>query len=116
MTNNLESVKVKELAEILSKKLGYYIELKSEIVEQRNSDKKRLTIVSNELKHQAGIMSSMYESLTIINFGGGMINEEFNNMWMSIHFSFSYIKSGSNGTEICNVWYDFTKEEWTIQN
>ena len=110
---NLNLIDLKSLSLILSKKLGYYVELTGTVKVGRDG-KEILDVVSQELKNYAGIMSSMYESLTIENFAGNVTNDGLS-YWMPIHFSFSYVSAGSNGTQILTAWWMFETSEWVVK-
>lgn len=75
---------------------------------------KYIEFESNELKNQAGILYSIYDSLKINNFSNGWIPEK-ECYWMAVHFSYQYKKGGYNGTTIMYAHYFPKTKEWTFQ-
>lgn len=108
---NLLEIDLKPLEDALSKKFGIQISLERKISTRRDGDE-RMSICSQDLKQNTGILEQVYEYLHITDFGNEYNNER---LWMGLNLSFSYVHGGSNGTGIGNCWYYFDTKKWTIE-
>lgn len=71
-----------------------------------------LTLTSNNLADEAGIMGKMYDSL-IIKGSGKIVGEGKDRMFsINLDYSFRYKKGGSNGTSLCSAWYNMNTRKW----
>lgn len=104
-----EFIDLQPLEDAINKKLGTDLSLGLVVTKGRNDS---LDITSKELKDEAGVMSKLYKTLKIKNFGGGY--DEKKGHWIPINFMWSYELGGSNGTDILIAWYS-TDKEWTFR-
>jgi hypothetical protein len=104
LENEVDFIK---LASLLSKRLGYKIELQLEFYDKG----RKARINSNELKSHTGILSSSLESFRIVDFGNAITTDN-SQFCIHIHFTMKYNSGGSNGHEIDTYWWDFEKGIW----
>lgn len=113
---DLSTIDFKPLEIMLSQLLHYPIKFEKIEIQKKNSFFDSIIQVrSNELKDVTGILTGLYTKLIISNFGGG-ITQDNKHYWLPLHFSFEYKSGGSNGAELCSLYYSFTKKEWCIQH
>jgi hypothetical protein len=102
-----------QLSELISEKLGFAVNLTAEICEYKTGGQKYIKVSSGNLAKFAGVMSNIYDTLYIINFGGAEHTEYPGQFWCPINFAFTYVKGGSNGAEICTAWFE--NGNWIIK-
>jgi hypothetical protein len=105
---DLNRVKIEGLEKLISSHLGIFI--KFNVAIRIKDNKSYLVVKSQELKDLAGILTTVFKSLTIENFGGG-VSEDKTGYWMPMHFVFTY-DSGTNGAKIVDYWYEFETNIW----
>lgn len=99
---------IEQLSKLISQKLGYHISFTNV------SDKpERIKLVSQDIKEFAGVQSKIYKSLVVATFNSGLVDSGM--YWMTLAFSFEYVFGGSNGAELCTVWFDYNKNEFTVK-
>lgn len=108
---NLTEIDLKPLEEALSEKFGIHISLNKKVSTRRDGEE-RMTICSQDLKQNSGILESVFEFLYISDFGNESTDKR---LWMGLNLSFSNVHRGSNGTGIGNCWYYFETKEWKIE-
>jgi len=108
---DLNCIKIEGLESLISDSVG--IKIKFDVsIKMMFPDNPVLMVESQELKEFSGILSNIYKSLKLTNFGGGLSPDK-STYWMPIQFSFDY-KRGSNGTHLADYWYDLNRNEWNV--
>lgn len=95
------------------------IQFKQPELKKFNYNRFDVDFESENLADRCGIMSCVYDTVVIDNFGGGISQEKDestegdNNLylWLPIDFSYQYKSGGSNGTEILVAIYT-EKDGW----
>jgi len=70
----------------------------------------RVTSKDN-LKSLCGIMANSFSDVRIVNFNWAFTEYEYEGkgivLWMTIYFECKYTNGGTNGNQICTIWYNF---------
>ena len=106
--NNLIEFDLTKPEQALSKYLGFPVKLTATV----SSD--RMSITSQELKEQTGIMSKLYKTLTL----GSHYNtiNQYNGfgdcIYFTLHFWYSFNSGGSNGAKVGSLLYVLPTNKW----
>lgn len=112
----LEPVDFSGLEKELDKTLGVTgIKLTGGIEKGRRGEN-RIEFESQDLKDKAGILSSIYKSLTIQQFNSSLLKDPPNAYWLTVHFAYDYVSGGSNGTNILTAYYYADTKTWEFRH
>jgi len=92
---------------------GVKVSLVYDIAKTRNGEA-FITLSSQNLKNEAGVMSIVYSELFISEFGGG-ITKDGNMYWLPLNFRWVYKDGGKNGTNLFNCFWDFEKRKLIVK-
>lgn len=110
------SIDFKPLETRINEKLGNFnLTFKNGLENGRNGW--RVLFESNEdLCTFGGLLSKMLLSCYISQFSSGLYADKLNGelkVWMTITFDYKHFSGGTNGCELCTVWYS-KKDGWTF--
>jgi hypothetical protein len=76
----------------------------------------RLLLKSENLVEYVGILQSVFEKVTVGNFGGECyVKDGKKYLWIPVHFTWYHKGGGTNGTGIMDATWDFKAKSWTFR-
>ena len=115
ITNNIADViplvekALPELGKLIQKKLGFAPKL---FVMQSGDT---LRIESDDLSKELGKLGkALFKSIKIYTWGGNIMKNEENMIWINPKLSYEHPNGGSNGTDFLwdSLYFDFKNEKW----
>ncbi len=108
------------LAELINKELGFsptlHIEMKSKLYPPvLNNDQVRFILTSDSLLNELGdtLVKTIFKEIKI-EFWGGNISNDGNNIWFNPKLTYDHPSGGSNGTDFVweAIWYNIETDNW----
>lgn len=110
----LYHIKYDGLQKALRQKLGLPIKIYGETKPLRFGNHKiRLELSTTNLVTQTGIFKHFFETTTIGNHGGGIVDGD-GMVWFNLHIYYRHIKGGTNGIKFADAYYNTNDKTWEV--
>lgn len=110
----MKTINTTDLENIIKIRTGYEVTFETATINKWRDETDYIKLESGELKEKAGIMSYVYRTLKINNFGGGRCESEPNLFWVPVYFDYES-QTGSNGIKLFDSLYNVNTGEWVVQ-
>lgn len=114
----IDSINVKPLNDKLSEVLGVPMnfQMSGEDVKLIRGDYIIVAEDPTNYASECGVMSNIYREVKLSTFNSRLSRDDKTGairLWMTIHFQFTYVTGGSNGTPVLASWYE--NGNWTFR-